>query len=186
MSRKYKFRDQDKLYFISYALVYWIDLFIRDEYRTILLDSWKYCMKEKGLDIYGWVIMTSHVHMIIGSHGDKMEKIMQVMKKHTSDKLKLAIKDHPSESRREWMLDIMTKAGAANSNNVAFQLWQQNNHPIELIDSKMAHQKLEYIHYNPVVAGFVDRPEDYLYSSARDYVGRKGLLDIILLDPLIH
>ena len=186
MSRKYKFRDQDKLYFISYSLVYWIDLFIRSEYRTILLDSWKYCMKEKGLDIYSWVIMTSHAHMIIGSHGDKMEKIMQDMKTHTSQKLKHAIKQHPRESRREWLLEMMTRAGTANRNNNTFQLWQQDNHPIELMDAKMAHQKLNYIHDNPVAAGFVDRPEDYLYSSARDYIGRRGLLEITLLDPLMH
>jgi len=81
---------------------------------------------------------------------------------------------------------MMNKAGTKNSNNTNFQLWQQDNHPIELIDAKMARQKLDYIHYNPVVACFVERPEDYLYSSARDYDGRKGLLDIILLDPLMH
>ena len=183
MSRKYKFGDSDKLYFISYAVVNWIDVFIRDEYKEILLESWRFCQKEKDLEIYGWCVMTSHVHMIIGTHGDKMEKIMQVMKKHTSDKLKQAIKDHPSESRREWILDMMTKAGTANSNNANFQLWQQDNHPIELIDAKMAHQKLEYIHYNPVAAGFVDRPEDYLYSSARDILVGK---DCLTLFCLIH
>src|SRR5882672_92792 len=106
MSRKYKFRDQDKLYFISFAVVHWIDLFIRNIYRDILLESWKFCQDKKGMDLYGYVIMTSHVHMIIGSHKDKLENIMQQMKMHTSIRLKEAIKNNPEESRKEWMLEL--------------------------------------------------------------------------------
>ena len=67
MSTKYKFKDPDKLYFVSFAVVYWIDLFIRKEYKDILLDSWKYCLTNKGMELYAWCIMTSHVHIIIGS-----------------------------------------------------------------------------------------------------------------------
>ena len=72
-----------------------------------------------------------------------------------------------------------------NSNNIGFQLWQQNNNPVELSSEKMAWQKLEYIHNNPVKAGIVEKPGDYMYSSARDYWGMKGLIEINLLDPLI-
>ncbi len=76
---------------------------------------------------------------------------------------------------------MMIKAGMANSNNINFQFWKQDNHPVEMRTLEMAHQKLDYIHYNPVEAGFVERPEEYLYSSARDYCGVKGLLDIKLI-----
>lgn len=185
MSRKYKFRDNDKLYFVTFAIVYWIDLFIREEYKKIVLDSWKYCIANKGMELYGWCIMTSHIHIIIGSHADKLERIMQNMKRHTSEQLRAAIKNNYSESRKEWMLWLMERAGKKNSNNIDFQLWQQHNNPIELSNQKMAWQKLEYIHQNPVKAGFVEKPEDYLYSSARDYCGMKGLIDILFLDPLI-
>jgi putative transposase len=89
------------LYFVSFAVVYWIDLFIRNEYRDILLEGWKYCQTKKGMDLYAWCIMTSHVHMIIGSHGDKLEDIMRDMKRHTAESLKKAIQMHPGESRRE-------------------------------------------------------------------------------------
>ena len=182
MSTKYKFAEPDELYFVSFAVINWIDLFIRDIYRSIMLDSWKYCMREKGLEIYGWVIMTSHVHLIISSHGDRLENIMRDMKRHTSVELKRAIKENEEESRREWMLSMMSEAGRANSQNVNFQLWQQANHPILLWNSKVAHQKLDYVHYNPVDAGFVDSPGEWLYSSARDYEGRKGLLEINFLE----
>ncbi|MBS1600827.1 MAG: transposase [Bacteroidetes bacterium] len=185
MSRKYKFRDQDQLYFISFAIVYWIDLFVRNIYKDILLESWSFCKEKKGMDIYGWCIMTSHVHMIIGSHQDRLENIMQQMKMHTSVKLKELIINNATESRKEWILELMQKAGKSNSNNNGFQLWQQDNHPIELTTLAIAHQKLDYIHNNPVEAGFVEAPEDYLYSSARDYYGRKGLIEIELLEPLL-
>ena len=185
MSRKYKFQDQDELYFITFAVVYWIDLFIRNEYKNILVDSWDHCINHKGMELYGYCIMTSHVHMIIGSWEKNMEDIMRDMKRHTSLQLKDAIQNHPLESRREWILWMMKRAGEKNSNNLNFQLWQQSNHPIQLKNAEMAHQKLDYTHYNPVEAGIVDKPEDYLYSSARNYRGMKGLVDVILLDPLV-
>lgn len=114
-----------------------------------------------------------------------MEDIMRDMKRHTSLQLKDAIQNHPLESRREWILWMMKRAGEKNSNNINFQLWQQDNHPIQLKNAEMAHQKLDYTHYNPVEAGIVDKPEDYPYSSARNYLGMRGLIDVILLDPLV-
>jgi putative transposase len=181
MSTKYKIRDQQKLYFVSFAVVYWLDVFIRNEYKNILLDSLKHCQKTKGLEIYAWCIMTSHVHLIIGTTGNKMEDILRDFKSFTSRSIRNAIQEHPSESRREWMLWLMERAGKKNSNNNDYQFWQQDNHPIELWDNYMMDQKLEYLHMNPVLSGFVDRPEAYLYSSARDYAGEKGLLDIQLI-----
>jgi putative transposase len=56
MSRKYKFRDQEKPYFISFATVYWIDVFIRPLYKDILVESINYCIKEKDLIIYAWAL----------------------------------------------------------------------------------------------------------------------------------
>src|SRR5690349_20531110 len=104
MSRKYKFWDSEKLYFISFAVVNWIDVFIRNEYKYELVNSWKYCIENKGLEVYGWCIMTSHVHMIIGCKGNKLENIVRDMKSYTSTRLRKLIKEHPQESRREWML----------------------------------------------------------------------------------
>ena len=185
MSSKYKFYDKDKLYFVSFSVVYWIDLFIRNEYKNILLNSWEHCIKHKGMELYGYCIMTSHVHMILGTRQNNMDDIMRDMKRYTSIQLKSAIKDHPFESRKEWILWMMKRAGKKNCNNIEFQLWQQDNHPIQLNSPLIAYQKLDYTHYNPVVAGIVEKPEDYLYSSARNYCGMKGLIEVILLDPLL-
>lgn len=65
MSTKYKFADNDKLYFVSFAVTNWIDLFIRNEYREDILKSRRYCQADKDLELYGWCIKTSHVHLII-------------------------------------------------------------------------------------------------------------------------
>jgi putative transposase len=186
MSTKYKFENQDQLYFVTFSVVNWIDLFIRNEYKDILLDSWRFCQAKKGLEIYSWCVMTSHVHMIIGTHGENLENIMRDMKKHTSIALKNAIKQHPGESRKEWILWMMERAGRKNIQNLNFQLWQQDNHPIELSDIRMLHQKLDYNHNNPVVAGIAERPEDYLYSSACDCYGLPGLIEISLVEPMLQ
>ena len=169
MSTKYKFRDQNEIYFITYTVINWIDVFIRNQYKEILIKSWKHCIEHKGLEIYGWCIMSSHVHMIIGSHQDKLQDIVRDMKKHTSSELKKAIENNKQESRKEWMLWMMERAGKRNNNNSNFQFWIQDNHPIVLDTIEIAWQRLDYIHNNPVVSGYVEKAEEFVYSSASDY-----------------
>ena len=178
MSRKYKFHDNDKLYFISYATVNWIDVFIREEYNQIIIDSWKHCHGKRELEIYGWCIMTSHVHMIIGSRKDKLEDIVRDMKKHTSSELKTVIKNNAQESRKEWIIWMMERGGKKNGNNKDWQFWQQHNKPLEIKSQEMFDEKFAYMHQNPVQAGFVTKEEDWKYSSARDFCGMKGLVEL--------
>jgi putative transposase len=182
MSTKYKFKNESKLYFVTLTIVHWIDLFIRNEYKNELIKSWEYCKVNKGLEVYGFCIMTSHVHMIIGSHQEKLQDIMRDMKSFTSSRLRKTIQEHPEESRREWLIQMMESAGLSNNNNRDWQLWQQNNHPIELYNRKIASQKLNYIHYNPIAAGFVDKEEEWLYSSARNYIGLKGIMEVDFIE----
>ena len=92
MSRKYKIKDQDKLHFVTFTVVEWIDVFIRHEYKEIFLDSVKYCQKNKGLEVYAWVIMTNHVHMILRAAPDHMlENIIRDLKSHTSRTIKILL-----------------------------------------------------------------------------------------------
>ena len=178
MSRKYKFHDNDKLYFISFATVYWIDVFTREEYMQVIIYSWKHCQENKGLEIYGWCIMPSHVHMIMGSKKNKLEDIVRDLKKHTSLELKMAIKNNNFESRKGWIIWMMERAGMKNGNNKDWQFWQQHNKPTEIKDQEMFDKTLDYIHQNPVVAGFVTKPEDWKYSSTQDFCGMKGLVEL--------
>ncbi len=182
MSRKYKFRDQEKLHFVSFATIHWIDLFVRPEYSEVLIESIKYCQSEKGLEIYAWCIMPSHVHLIIGTRDKPMQDILRDFKSHTSRILRETIQTNPIESRKEWIIWMMERAGKKNGNNNDWQLWQQHNHPIELNSNEMLDQRLGYLHMNPVVSGFVNEPEHWKYSSAIDYAGYKGLLDICFIE----
>ena len=92
MSRKYKFGDNKGAYFISFATVNWIDVFTRQEYRDLLLDSLRYGQKEKGLEIYAWCIMSNHIHLIVGKEKEaKIEEIVRDFKKFTSVKICRAI-----------------------------------------------------------------------------------------------
>jgi hypothetical protein len=87
-----------------------------------------------------------------------------------------------SRGRKEWLVWLFERAGKNNSNNTRYQFWQQHNHPIELSTNEIIEQKLEYIHQNPVEAGIVLRPEDYLYSSAINYAGMpEKLIEVILI-----
>jgi hypothetical protein len=103
------------------------------------------------------------------------------MKKFTSKNLITEISNNEKESRKEWMLAIFKNAGNYNRNNKDFQFWQQDNRPIELWSNEVIKQKLTYIHNNPVAMGLVDEPWHWKYSSALDYAGGKGLLDLNLI-----
>lgn len=183
MSRKYKIRDEDKLYFVTFTVIRWLDVFIRNQYKDIFLDSLKYCQKNKGLELCAYCIMTSHVHMIIGrNHEASLAGIIRDIKKYTSVKIIEAIKDNQYESRRDLFMWLFEREGRRNSNNIQYQFWQQNNHPIELSTNTKIDATLDYIHNNPVKAGIVLSPEHYLYSSAINYAGLpETLIDVILL-----
>ena len=126
--------------------------------------------------------MSNHIHMVISARDHNASDILRDFKKFTSKQIVQAIINNPQESRKVRMLNIFEQAGAGNSRNMKHQFWRQDNQPKELYSESFAYQKLEYIHKNPVEAGIVDKAEDYLYSSARDYYGTgKGLLDVVLL-----
>ena len=125
--------------------------------------------------------MPSHVHLIIGTKNKPMQTILRDFKSFTSRKLREEIRKHPQESRKEWITQMMIKSGRQNCNNDDWQLWQQHNHPIELNTNEMLDQKLQYLHMNPVVSGFVTDPEYWKFSSAIDYSGGKGLLEICFI-----
>nr|WP_317173693.1 transposase [Adhaeribacter radiodurans] len=132
MSRNYKFNNHNALYFITFSVVQWIDVFTRPLYRDIMLQSLRYCMQHKGLEVYAYIIMTNHVHAIIGSTQEPISDIIRDFKRHTSKEILKAIEANLQESRRNWMLWIFKQTGKENPNNDIYQFWQQNNHPIEL------------------------------------------------------
>ena len=171
MKRNYKFHNKLGNYFISFATVYWIDVFTRQEYFCILEESLQYCRKEKGMEIFAYCIMTNHIHLIFRSVKGDPSGLLRDFKKHTSKQLLKAILGNFKESRREWILGMFKNDGRTKANISKYQFWQHHNQPVELWSTKVIKQKINYIHYNPVKAGFVDEPAQWKYSSASNYSG---------------
>lgn len=169
----YKIRNKEGIYFITFAVVGWVDVFTRMEYKYILINSLKYCQKEKGLIIYCWCIMSNHVHLILSAKENNLSDILRDFKKFTAKEIIKAIVDNAGESRKEWMLNIFRQEALKNSRNVNYQFWRQDNHPKELFSKGFTSQKLTYIHHNPIAAGLVEKAEDYLFSSAKEYYSGK-------------
>jgi REP element-mobilizing transposase RayT len=150
MSRNYKFHNPEGVYFISFAVVEWLDIFTRNEYKSILLDSLRYCQQHKGMEIFAWCIMTNHVHLIFRSADEqKPELLIGDFKRFTSKAIVKAIVDNPGESRKDFLLEHFLKAGSKSSNVKEYQFWRHDNHPIELWSTKVIFEKINYAHQNP-------------------------------------
>ncbi len=182
MSRNYKFHNPDGVYFVSFAVVEWLDVFTTNKYKNIVIDSLHYCQNEKGMEIFAWCLMTNHVHLIFRSVGkQKPELLLGDLKKFTSKAMVKAIIDNPNERRKDFLLEQFSKEGRVSSNVTKYQFWRHDNKPIELWSNKVIDEKIDYIHNNPVEEGLVFKAEDYLYSSAADYAGEKGMLDNVIV-----
>lgn len=168
MSRKYKFHNPAAAYFVSFAVVYWIDIFTREAYLKELADSVHYCRTHKGMELFAYCFMPSHIHLIFRDAKGNPSGLLQDFKKHTAKRLLEAIRKNPLESRKEWLLSMMERAGKEKGNVSRYQFWQHHNKPIELWSTSVIKQKLNYIHNNPVVSGFVTEPVHWKYSSARN------------------
>jgi REP element-mobilizing transposase RayT len=175
---RYLITDQNGLYFLTFTVVQWIDVFTRPEYKKEIVDSLKFCQKEKGLIIYAWCLMTNHLHIICrAKEGKKISDIIRDFKKFTAKRM-LSLIEGNRESRKDWMLYRFEYAGKYDKRITKYKFWKESNHAVYLETNEMMQQRLDYTHENPVKAMIVENPEDYLFSSARNYAGLEGLIDV--------
>ena len=174
---------KDKTYFMTMTVVDWIDLFTRVTQKQLIVDSLKYCQENKGLNIFGWCLMPSHLHLIANTKIPfDLDNVVRDFKGHTSKHAVLLI-ENETESRREWLLDKFFHAGKIHPKNKSYKVWRDKNHAIELFTEKVTWQKLNYIHRNPVVDKIVYNEQDYLFSSARNYYNLPNVLEIECMTP---
>lgn len=179
----YKILNQDGLHFLTFTVVEWVDVFTRKMYKDILIESLKHSINNKGLILNAYVIMSNHLHIIAHTDNDAgLSAIIRDFKKFTSKEIIKTIMNEKTESRKKWMIKIFKENGINNSNNKKYQFWIQKNRPTELVSPKWINQKLNYIHNNPVKAGIVENADDYIYSSARNYIGKEGIIDVEVID----
>ncbi len=186
MKEGYIIRDQTLPYYITATVVDWIDIFTRQTYRDSIIESLDYCIKNKGMILYGYVIMSNHIHLIIQSEDGKLSDLIRDFKKFTAKNILDKIQAVP-ESRKEWMLERFKLAAEKHTRNKNYQFWQYGNHAEEIYSNKFMWSKLDYIHLNPVRAGLVEKASHYIYSSASNYINDSGLLKIEKADnPIIN
>ena len=178
MSTGYQIKDQEALHYVTFQIVGWVDLFTRKVYRDIVIDNLRYCQQHKELEIHAFVVMSNHVHLMIRSNSGKLSDTIRDFKSYTSKQILKAIESE-HESRREWMLNIFEFAAKQHKRNAFYQVWTHENHAEIIYSDKFLFQKMDYIHQNPVRAGIVEHPEEYLYSSARYLADRPCVLDIV-------
>ncbi|GAA4776636.1 MULTISPECIES: REP-associated tyrosine transposase [Flavobacterium] len=182
MSTKYKATTTDEAYFITITTVGWIDVFTRLNQKQNIINALHYCQLHKGLEIYAYCIMSSHLHLLCkATDGFILSDVIRDFKKFTSKKIIQTIIDEP-ESRREWLLEYFKKTCEHLKREQHYKVWQDGYHAEQIYSNSFIKQKINYIHNNPVKDKIVSLPEDYYFSSARNYAGLENDLELILLD----
>lgn len=176
----FKIRDQAAPHFLTFTVMGWIDIFSRQCYRDLLVESMQFCRQQKGLQIGAYVIMSNHMHTIWTATHHNLSDIVRDFKTFTSKAITATIQAEP-ESRRDWLLYMFQFYANRTAANDNFKVWTGNNHPEEIQSQDFLRSKLNYIHNNPVRAGLVAEPSHYVYSSAANYENKKGLLEVDFL-----
>jgi REP element-mobilizing transposase RayT len=172
MSRsRYRFNDEAVPHFVTCSVVEWLPLFSRPDVVGIVLDSWRFLQQHRRITLFGYVIMENHLHAIAGS--SNLSKELGDFKSFTARRIIDLLRE-----RHDPVLELLEWFKARHKTGQQFQLWQEGSHPQQVLNEEMMIQKLEYIHYNPVKRGYVDEPTDWRYSSARNYAGRGGLIEV--------
>ena len=179
--KRYKvYSEETPFYYSTSTIVNWIPVFQKDNYFQIIIDSLKYCQEHKGLLLHGYVIMPTHIHLL-SSHSQiqTLPEIMRDFKHFTSSEI---IKSLERENH-EYYLSLFRNNASNRSRNQQYKVWKDDYHPIAIKSSKWFLEKLTYMHYNPVRKGFVELPEHWKYSSARNWeLDDHSIIEIQKLD----
>ena len=173
MSRsRYKIHDNAYPHFFTCTVVEWLPVFTRQESVQILLDSWSFLQREGRLTLFAYVVLENHTHFIAAS--DNLAKEIGDFKSYTARRLI----DLLESANAKTILDQLAFRKARHKRDRVYQFWQEGSHPQQISNAEIMRQKVEYIHYNPMKRGYVDDPVHWRYSSARNYAGLPGLIEV--------
>lgn len=160
-------------HFLTSTVNHWLPLFTRVETVNIILDSWRFLQQESSFKLYGYVILENHLHLIASS--EDLSRDMQRFKSYTVKQIIMHLENHKVIQ----LLDLLALFKRSHKAETQYQVWEEGSHP-QLIESEaVMRQKLDYIHQNPVKRGYVDQAEHWRYSSARNYAGQQGLIEVM-------
>jgi REP element-mobilizing transposase RayT len=164
--------EPDKPHFLTCTVVEWLPIFTRPASVQNLRDSWSHQRANDGLRLYGYVILENHLHFV--AQAPRLDKCVSRFKSFTAARLIELLKAHGAAP----LLARLRFAKRAHKRDREYQFWQEDSHAEMIISQAVMREKLEYIHQNPVKRGYVDLPEHWRYSSARNYLGKAGLIEI--------
>lgn len=163
-------------YYLTLTVVNWVDVFTRKNHKQVIVDSLKYCIQNKGLNVYAWCLMSNHLHLVVNCDEPfQLKDVIRDFKRHVVKQVIFQIINEP-ESRREWLLREFKQEGKKSIRNNEYKFWKVGSHAIELYSEYFVWEKLNYIHNNPVTENYVRKPQDWIYSSASNYWNGKGIL----------
>jgi len=169
---RYKIYEPTHPHFITCTILHWIPIFTNKDSVDIVINSLKYLQKSDNLKIYSYVILENHLHLIASSND--ISKTIKKFKSFTAKELLKLLK----EKNVKTILDQLAFYKKAHKIHTQYQVWQEGFAPKLIQSEKMMIEKIEYIHNNPVKRGYIEEAHHWRYSSARDYLGIKGLIDI--------
>ena len=168
---RYKIIHPEQPHFITLTVLHWIPIFTRPETVNILLDALKF-LSQEGLKVYAYVVLENHCHLVVQSKA--LDRDIARYKSYTAKQMI----QYLSKNKVKQILDQLAFYKKAHKDDRAYQFWQEGVHPELIQGNEMMRQKVDYIHNNPVKRGYVDKAEHWRYSSARDYLGQAGLLEV--------
>jgi len=169
---RYIITEADQAHFMTYTVMEWLPVFTRPDIVQIILDCWKYQQQHKHLKLYGYVILENHLHFV--AQAPELDKCVANFKSFTARQ----IIDHLQNHHINQLLTRLRFAKRAHKTDREYQFWQEGIHAEMVFSEAIMREKLDYIHQNPVKRGYVDKAEHWRYSSARNYAGQTGLVDI--------
>jgi len=169
---RYVILEPDKPHFLTCTVVEWLPVFTRPNAVQILLDSWRHQRAHDGLRLYGYVILENHLHFV--AQAPRLDKCVSSFKSYTAARLIELLEANQAER----LLSRLRFAKRAHKTDREYQFWQEGSHAEMVFSEAVMREKLDYIHQNPVKRGYVDLPEHWRYSSARDYAGQQGLMEL--------
>jgi putative transposase len=170
---RYRIYEEHYPYFMTCTTVAWLPVFTQPRLVEIVFDSWRFLQRERGVQLFGYVILENHLHWI--ARGDGLASQVGRFKSYVARR----IIDEMAARGFETMLQELHYFKLRHKTDQTHQLWQEGSHPQQIQNDEMMLQKLDYIHNNPVRRGYVDDPTHWRYSSARNYAGMPGLIDVI-------
>ena len=169
---RYVILEPDQTHFLTCTVVEWLPVFTRPDAVSILLESWSHLRANNGLRLFGYVILENHLHFV--AQAPRLDKCLSSFKSFTAARLIELLEEHKAER----LLSRLREAKRAHKRDREYQFWQEGSHAELIVSEAVMREKLDYIHHNPVKRGYVDLPEHWRASSARNYLGQHGLIEI--------